>query len=187
MTTGILTVDDTSLGADDRSYSLPEGHTEVLTNRDSLAYLTPFVRLLVAAGLKLPDLIEAYKTGGGVSWSQFGDDMRTGQAEMNRPWFLSELGTSWFPAVPSLDEALRNEARVADVGCGEGWSSIAIAKAYAAATVDGYDIDELSNRGGSPRCRCRGCRRSCPVPSRRCKCSRSVLHLRHRDGVRVHP
>ena len=115
-----------------------------LTNRDSLAYLTPFVRLLVAAGLKLPDLIEAYKTGGGVSWSQFGDDMRTGQAEMNRPWFLSELGTSWFPAVPSLDEALRNEARVADVGCGEGWSSIAIAKAYAAATVDGYDIDELS-------------------------------------------
>jgi 2-polyprenyl-3-methyl-5-hydroxy-6-metoxy-1,4-benzoquinol methylase len=95
----------------------------------------------VAAGLQLPALLDAYRTGGGVSWAQFGPDMRTGQAEMNRPWFMSELGTTWFPAVPHLQSKLEMGARVADFGCGEGWSSIAIAKAYPDVTVDGFDID----------------------------------------------
>ena len=144
VTTGILTVDDPAASPDERRYSLPPGHAEVLTERDSLAYLDPFVRLLVAGGIQLPALLEAYETGGGVSWAQFGADMRTGQAEMNRPWFLQELGSSWFPAVPSLHSALEAGGRVADVGCGEGWSSIAIAKAYPNVTVDGFDIDAPS-------------------------------------------
>lgn len=144
VTTGILSVDDPSLGADDRRYSLSPGKAEVLTDKDSLAYLAPFVRLLAAGGIQLPKLLEAYKTGGGVSWEEFGDDMRTGQAEMNRPWFLKELGTSWFPAVPDLHARLEAGARVADVGCGEGWSSIGIAQAYPEAHVDGYDIDTPS-------------------------------------------
>ena len=144
VTTGILTVDDASAGADERRYSLPAGHAEVLTDKDSLAYLAPFARLVVAGGIKLPALIEAYCTGGGVSWSEFGRDMRTGQAEMNRPWFLKELGSSWFPSVPALHERLTEGGLVADVGCGEGWSSIAIAKAYPNVQVDAFDIDEPS-------------------------------------------
>lgn len=144
VTTGILSVDDPTASPDERRYSLPAGHAEVLTDRDSLAYLDPFVRLLVAGGVQLPALLEAYESGDGVSWAQFGADMRTGQAEMNRPWFLHELGSSWFPAVPSLHEILNTGGRVADVGCGEGWSAIAIATAYPNVTVDGFDIDEPS-------------------------------------------
>jgi 2-polyprenyl-3-methyl-5-hydroxy-6-metoxy-1,4-benzoquinol methylase len=144
VTAGVLEVDDPGLPQEERIYSLPQGHAEVLTDRDSLSFLTPFVRLVVAGGVQLPKLIEAYQSGGGVSWSEFGEDMRTGQAEMNRPWFINELGTSWFPAVPWLHEQLTNGALVADVGCGEGWSSIAIANAYPGAKVDGYDIDEPS-------------------------------------------
>ncbi len=141
VTTGILQVDDPMLPPDQRTYSIPDGHKEVLTDSESLSFLTPFVRLVVAGGLQMPKLLEAYKTGGGVSWAEFGEDMRTGQAEMNRPWFLSELGTSWFPSVPSLHEKLVAGARVADIGCGEGWSSIAMARAYPNSTIEGFDID----------------------------------------------
>ena len=98
--TGLLDVDDPDLPGDQRRYALPARHTEVLTDPDSLNYLAPFMRLMTAAGMQLPALVEAYRTGGGVGWSQYGPDMRTGQAEMNRPWFLGVLGTEWFPAVP---------------------------------------------------------------------------------------
>lgn len=141
VTTGIIEVDDAQLPPDRRKYSLPAGHAEVLTDSDSLSYLTPFVRLVVAGGIQLPKLMEAYRNGGGVSWAEFGDDMRTGQAEMNRPWFINELGSSWFPAVPELDTRLRRGSRVADIGCGEGWSTVAIASAYPNSEVEGFDVD----------------------------------------------
>jgi SAM-dependent methyltransferase len=145
VTTGFLEVDDPGADPALRQYSLPDAHREVLCDRDSVNFLTPLVRLITAGGMQMPALLEAYRTGGGVSWEQFGPDMRTGQAEMNRPWFLKALGTDWFPAVPDLDERMRrSDARVADIGCGEGWSSIAIAQAYPDLTVDGFDIDEAS-------------------------------------------
>lgn len=145
VTTGILDVDDPSAAEDDRVYSLPAAHSDVLTDRESLNYLTPFIRLITAGGMQMPSLIEAYRNGGGVPWEQFGPDMRTGQAEMNRPWFLHALGSDWFPRVPELHERLQQpDVRVADIGCGEGWSAIGIAQSYPGLTVDGYDIDEAS-------------------------------------------
>lgn len=139
--TGILTVDDPSLEAAERRYTLPAAHAEVLTSRDSLDYLAPLVRVVATGGIQLPALVQAYRNGGGVSWEQFGPDMRNGQAEMNRPWFLTALGTDLFPSVPDLHQRLLKGGRVADIGCGEGWSSIAIAQAYPNVTVDGFDID----------------------------------------------
>jgi 2-polyprenyl-3-methyl-5-hydroxy-6-metoxy-1,4-benzoquinol methylase len=142
VTTGILEVDDPSASEDARRYSLPPAHREVLCDRESLAYLTPFVRLVTAGGLQLPALLDVYRNGGGVSWEEFGPDMRTGQADMNRPWFLHALGSEWFPSVPDLDDLLRRpDTRVADVGVGEGWSSIGIAQSYPGLVVDGFDID----------------------------------------------
>lgn len=145
VTAGILEVDDPKANAADRVFSLPAPHREVLCDRDSLNFLTPFVRLVTSGGIQLPALVEAYRSGGGVSWEQFGADMRTGQAEMNRPWFINSLGSDWFPNAPEIHDRLsRKDARVADIGCGEGWSTIAIAKAYPDLTIDGYDIDEAS-------------------------------------------
>lgn len=145
VTTGILEVDDPGADAVARVYTLPASHREVLTDRDSLSFMTPFVRLITAGGIQLPALLDVYRNGGGVSWERFGADMRTGQAEMNRPWFVKALGPDWFAAVPDLHERLsRPDIRVADIGCGEGWSTIAIAKAYPGLTVDGYDVDSAS-------------------------------------------
>ena len=145
VTTGFLEVDDPAKSTGERRYTLPAAHAEVLTDRNSLSFLTPFVRLVTSAGIQLPALLEAYRTGGGVSWEAYGEDMRTGQAEMNRPWFINALGSEWFPSAPQLDERVSaTDARVADVGCGEGCSTIAIAEAYPNLTIDGYDIDEAS-------------------------------------------
>jgi 2-polyprenyl-3-methyl-5-hydroxy-6-metoxy-1,4-benzoquinol methylase len=145
VTTGLLEVDDPSADGDARRYTLPPAHREVLCDRESLAYLTPFVRLITAGGLQLPALLEAYRNGGGLSWKEYGPDMRTGQADMNRPWFLHALGSAWFPAVEDLHRLLESPgARVADIGCGEGWSSIGLAKAYPDLLVDAFDIDEAS-------------------------------------------
>jgi SAM-dependent methyltransferase len=142
--TGILEVDDAELPPERRRYTLPPGPGEVLTSRDSLNYLAPFARLVTAGGIQLPALVDAYRTGGGVSWQDYGVDMRTGQAEMNRPWFIAALGSDWFPGVPDLHDRLLEGGRVADIGCGEGWSSISIAQAYPKVTVDAFDIDQAS-------------------------------------------
>jgi 2-polyprenyl-3-methyl-5-hydroxy-6-metoxy-1,4-benzoquinol methylase len=72
--------------------------------------------------------------------------MRDSIARLNRPMFVNLLGTQWFPAVPDIDQRLRADppARVADIGCGIGWSSLSIARAYPNVTVDGIDLDEAS-------------------------------------------
>lgn len=141
---GILDVDAASLPAGERRYSLPVGHSEVLLDRDSLNYLTPLIKMGMASAMVMPEMLEAYMSGGGVSWEQLGVDARTGQADMNRPWYLQAIGSDWFPRVPDLDEALRIGGVAADIGCGEGWSTIAIAGAYPNSTVVGFDVDEPS-------------------------------------------
>ena len=136
--TGYLTV------SPDGRFALPPGAAEVLTDSDSLSYLTPLARMIGAAAAQLPALVEANRNGGGVSWSQFGQDMRESQADMNRPIFLREpAGT--LARLPEIDAVLRRPgARIADVGCGAGWSSVALATAYPDATVAGWDIDDPS-------------------------------------------
>jgi 2-polyprenyl-3-methyl-5-hydroxy-6-metoxy-1,4-benzoquinol methylase len=141
---GYLEVDDVNAEPHARRYSLPPEHAAVLTDRDSMAYLTGFARAITASFGVMPQILDAYRTGGGVGWALFGSDMMHGQGDTNRPLFLSELGTGWIPQIPGVAEALRAGGRVADIGCGTGWSSFAIALAYPEATVDGFDIDEAS-------------------------------------------
>jgi SAM-dependent methyltransferase len=78
-----------------------------------------------------------------VGWGDYGPDMVEGLAEGNRTMFLNLLATDWFPAIPELDRRLLADppARIADIGCGAGWSSIAMARAYPRVRVDGFDVD----------------------------------------------
>lgn len=140
--TGIL-VADGEIDARDRRYALAPGPKEALTDEHSLAYFAPFARMAGAVGPQLPALLEAYRAGTGVSWARFGADAREGQAEMNRPW-LAQL-PHVFAQVPQVQAALtRPGARIADVGAGGGWSSIALAGAHEGLQADGFDVDEPS-------------------------------------------
>ena len=90
-------------------------------------------------------VVNAYRSGGGVAYPHFGAAFRAGQAGINRPAFLSDLVARWIPALPDLHSALMStRMRVADVGCGAGWSTLAMAKAFPQAEVVGFDADPAS-------------------------------------------
>ena len=140
--TGILTVDDLSQDADHRGYALPHAYVEPLLDRDSLNSIAPLARLLVPAAVVMPRLLEAYRSGGGVAWADYGDDLWQSQGDFNRPLFLHQLAQEFLPQIADVHAALERGARVADIACGVGWSSIAIAKGYAKSRVDGFDLDD---------------------------------------------
>ena len=142
----ILEVDDAAAEPGARRYSLPAGHAEVLTDRDSLNYMAAFARMMVGIAGPVPALLEAFRTGAGVPYADFPADFLEGQGDMNRVQFVNLLGSEWLPAVEDVHARLQADppARVADVACGTGWSSIALAQAYPKVTVDGIDLDEAS-------------------------------------------
>jgi 2-polyprenyl-3-methyl-5-hydroxy-6-metoxy-1,4-benzoquinol methylase len=138
---GYLTVDDVDADPEERRYTLPPEHRAILVDEVDPSFMTPMARMVMAFTRNTARLAEVYRTGGGLSWEQMGDDAREGQAAANRPFFLGPLVTEVLPALSEVDAALRAGGRVADVGCGMGWSSIGMALGYPAATVDGFDID----------------------------------------------
>lgn len=144
--TGILTVEDPAADATARRYRLPPAYREVFLDRDSLSYVGGLLRLVVGVTRPLDAAVAAFRTGGGVPYAAYGADTVEGIADMNRPMFVNLLGSEWLPAVPDVHARLLADppARVADIGCGTGWSSIAIARAYPTVRVDGFDLDESS-------------------------------------------
>jgi 2-polyprenyl-3-methyl-5-hydroxy-6-metoxy-1,4-benzoquinol methylase len=141
---GYLTVDDVDAAPDQRRYTLPDEHRAVLVDELDPMFMPPFARVTMAFTRNVPRLVEVYRTGGGLGWDEMGPDAREGQAAANRPFFLGPLINQVLPAIPAVDAALRAGGRVADIGCGLGWSSIGIATGYPAARVDGFDVDAPS-------------------------------------------
>lgn len=137
---GILEVDA------EHRFRLPAAHAEVLVHPTSLTLMAPIARMVTAAFGRLPALAAAYRTGEGLGWEHYGPDMREGQATLNRPAFTHLLGQVWLPAIEGLHDRLLADppARVVDIGCGEGWSTIAMARAYPTARFVGIDLDEPS-------------------------------------------
>jgi 2-polyprenyl-3-methyl-5-hydroxy-6-metoxy-1,4-benzoquinol methylase len=142
---GIIQVLDPLSGPHERKFSLLEGHAEVLTDPNSLNFFAPISRLMVGVTRPMDAILDAFRTGNGVTMDQYGEDMREGQAAANRATFLREIGQVWIPAMPDIEDRLKKPgARIADIGCGYGWSSIGMSLAYPQAQVDGFDLDAPS-------------------------------------------
>jgi 2-polyprenyl-3-methyl-5-hydroxy-6-metoxy-1,4-benzoquinol methylase len=137
---GLLAVDDPAAGPLQRRYRMPPEHVPVLADPDNVSYEAYRGVEAVRAARPLPELVEAFRNGGApppLPWEP------EGRAEFNRALFVNLLGSEWLPAIPEVDRRLRAQppARVADVACGTGWSSIAMARTYPSVTVDGFDLD----------------------------------------------
>ncbi|MCC6381480.1 MAG: methyltransferase domain-containing protein [Dehalococcoidia bacterium] len=144
--TGMIDLAAPSEDPEARRYRLPAATREVFLDPLSLNYFAPLSRALFGAARRIDDLLAAFRSGGGVRWEAFGPDMIESQAEANRPAFTHLLAQQWLPALPAIHARLQASppARVADVACGAGWSSVAIARAYPTVTVDAFDVDEAS-------------------------------------------
>ena len=95
---------------------------------------------IVRAARWMPEVAEAMRIGGApppLPWAP------EGRPEFNRAVFLNLLAKQWLPAISDVDLRLRGEppARVADMACGTGWSTIAMVQAYPLISVDGFDLD----------------------------------------------
>ncbi len=143
--TGILDVADPTADAEARSYTLPAGHAEALLDPESPAASQSMIRFAVSGARMVPALADAYRSGAGIAWDAY-PGLVLAQELANRPIFRHVLTTEWLPAIPDVQARLTSPegARVADVACGTGFSSIAIARAYPNAVVDGLDIDPES-------------------------------------------
>jgi 2-polyprenyl-3-methyl-5-hydroxy-6-metoxy-1,4-benzoquinol methylase len=139
--TAILLVDDVVAAPDARRFSLPAAHAEVLIDPESPYAMSAVSRSIASLGLALPALLEAFRTGDGVSWDGLGDDMVEAQGDFNRPWLVGQFATEYLPSIPDLHARLQAGARVADIAAGVGWAGIAIARAYPSVHVDGFDTD----------------------------------------------
>lgn len=141
--TELIDVDDAAAEADARRYRLSAPHAEVLLDPTSLHHLAPAAPLMVSLGRCTPAVVEAFATGGGVAYADYGAEIRQGIAGFNRPMVTAELGDVWMPATGHVHQALleAEAPRILDLGCGLGWSSVALARTYPHAVVRGVDLD----------------------------------------------
>ena len=119
-------------------YSLTEA--QALAFADPAGLLLPGAfQLAVACLADEPTILDAFRTGHGVAWGDHHPDVFTGCERFFRPGYVSNLVSSWIPAIPGLSQQLEEGLTVADVGCGLGPSTRILADTYPASTVRGFD------------------------------------------------
>lgn len=136
---GFLTVDGDC-------FALAGGAADVLLDEGGPHFLGTAGQFAVGLGLLTPRVADAFRTGEGIAYSDYGQHIRHGIAAFNRPMFDHLLTAEWLAGVPEIESRLRATpgARVLDLGCGSGRSSVALALAYPAITVRGIDLDPAS-------------------------------------------
>jgi 2-polyprenyl-3-methyl-5-hydroxy-6-metoxy-1,4-benzoquinol methylase len=128
---------------DERRYTVSPAAQECLLRPESLASVGPLFDFLPAIGRVFSALLDAFRTGGGVPYADYA--VHDAQGDFNRAAYFNLLASDWLPAVPGIaDRLATGTARVAEIGCGEGWAAISIARAWPNVEIDGFDNDEAS-------------------------------------------
>jgi 2-polyprenyl-3-methyl-5-hydroxy-6-metoxy-1,4-benzoquinol methylase len=125
--------------AETASYELPPEQAVALTDEQSPAYLPGFFQIGLGSVLDAPRIIEAARTGEGVGWHEHNGDVHEGCERFFRPGYNANLIASWLPALDGVVAKLEAGARVADIGCGRGSSTILMAAAFPNSTFVGSD------------------------------------------------
>ena len=128
----------------DGKYALNEEQATIFTDESSPAFILGGFQGMLAATRILPQAVQAFRTGEGIGWHEHSPDLFQGTERFFRPGYQANLVQSWIPSLGGADEKLRSGAKVADVGCGYGASTIIMAKAYPATQFWGFDYHEPS-------------------------------------------
>jgi SAM-dependent methyltransferase len=122
-----------------RRFTLPDEQALALAVEDSPAYLPGAYQLIASVLKDEPRITEAFRTGAGVGWHEHCADLFQGTERFFRPSYAANLVSSWIPALEGVEAKLKAGAKVADVGCGHGASTILMAKAYPESQFVGFD------------------------------------------------
>ena len=134
-------------------YRLPPEHAFVLADEDSPAFMPGAFELMAAAVRDEPKITESFRHGAGVGWHEHDHGVFEGCERFFRPGYQANLVGVWIPALEGVEAKLRAGARVADVGCGHGASTLIMARAFPASTFVGYDYHDRSVEQAAARAR----------------------------------
>jgi 2-polyprenyl-3-methyl-5-hydroxy-6-metoxy-1,4-benzoquinol methylase len=126
------------------AYYMTEEQSFVMTNENNPAYLPGAFVLATSALRAIPQLTDRFRTGHGFGWHEHHDDLFRGCELFFRPGYIANLVSSWIPSLDGVQEKLTSGARVADVGCGLGASTILMAQAFPNSQFYGFDYHDRS-------------------------------------------
>ena len=130
--------------AANKKFSLSTEQAFALANEESPAYLPGAFELALGSLAAVPRIADSFRNGAGMGWHEHHDGVFHGCEKFFRPGYAANLVHSWIPALKGVREKLERGARVADVGCGKGASTLLMAKAFPESQFFGFDYHEKS-------------------------------------------
>ena len=130
-----------------RKFSLSEEQAFTLANEDSPAYLPGAFQLALGSLAAVPRIAESFRTGAGMGWHEHQEDVFHGCEKFFRSSYAANLIGSWIPSLQDVKAKLEAGAKVADVGCGKGASTLLMAKAFPKSQLFGFDYHDKSIEG----------------------------------------
>jgi SAM-dependent methyltransferase len=138
------------------TYTLPLEHAFVLAMEDSPVFLPGAFELMAGAVRDEPRVTESFRSGAGLGWHEHDEGVFHGCERFFRPGYQHNLVQSWIPALDGVAEKLAAGARVADVGCGHGASTLIMAEAFPNSEFVGFDYHAQSIEQATARARAAG-------------------------------
>ena len=125
-------------------FSLSPEQAFTLSNEDSPAYLPGAFELALGSLAAVPRIVDSFRSGAGMGWHEHDDGVFHGCEKFFRPGYAANLVSTWIPALAEVKPKLEAGARVADVGCGKGASTILMAQAFPKSHFFGFDYHDKS-------------------------------------------
>jgi len=139
---GYITYDEKN-----NKFSLNEEQAFTMADEDSPAYLPGAFELALGSLAAVPRITEAFRTGAGMGWNEHNEGVFHGCEKFFRSGYIANLISSWIPSLDGMQKKLESGAKVADVGCGKGVSTLLMAKAFPNSQFFGFDYHDQSIQG----------------------------------------
>jgi 2-polyprenyl-3-methyl-5-hydroxy-6-metoxy-1,4-benzoquinol methylase len=130
--------------ADEDSFTLPPEQAMAFANKNSPVYMLGGYHVVSSAFKDHERIAERFRRGKGFGWHEHDPELFLGTEVFFRPGYQAHLVGEWLPALEGVEDKLRSGAKVADIGCGHGISTVLMAKAYPESTFHGFDYHEAS-------------------------------------------